>query len=143
MKKKDTIIEVIIIAATSENNEHVYCDYLPINNRKLLALQKIIGEKIELKHHTITSDEIRHAYNKHSKDYCALEWSDFGLIPLIVSSPDNIKYLGTAKQNNNKLIVFEKQIENIYYVVEEVRKGREKLVLKTFYKNKIKKKGGN
>jgi len=142
MKKKSTILEVIITAATSNDNAHVYCDFLSINERKLIAIQKIIGEKIDLKYHTITSDEIRHSYNKHSKDECAVEWSDFALIPVIVSNPDNIKYLGTAKQNANKLILFEKQIDNIYYVVEEVRKGREKLVVKTFYKNKIKKKGG-
>ena len=143
MKKKQTILEVIIIAATSVTNEHAYCDYLTINEKKLSSLQNIIREKVELKYHTITSDEIRHSYNKHSKDSCAIEWADFALIPLIVSKPDKIEYVGIAKQNDNKLIVFEKQIDNIYYVVEEVRKGREKLVLKTFYKKKINKKGGS
>ena len=140
MKKKKTILEVIISAATSKD-EHAYCDYLKISGRKLIALQKIIGADVDLEYHTITTDEIRHAYNKHSKDACAVEWSDFSLIPLIVSNPDEIELVGLAKQNNNKLILFKKKIDNIYFVVEEVRSGRKKLVVKTFYKNKAKKKG--
>jgi len=140
MKKKNTILEVIISAATSKD-EHVYCDYLKISEQKLIALQTIIGDKVNLQYHTITSDEIRHAYNKHSKDICAVEWSDFALIPLIVSDPDEIEFIGLAKQNNNKLILFKKKINNIYFVVEEARNGREKLVVKTFYKNKAKKRG--
>lgn len=71
---------------------------------------------------------IKHSRKKHPN----LSDSDFCLIPLIVTTADEIsigKYPDT--------IVYKKVFEKEYYYVECIRTGRKRLAMKTMYKTKI------
>jgi len=84
-------------------------------------------------------DEVIHALKQHgidSKDRYPIDNSDFLLIPFIVNEPDKIKKGGLSRRNNSQTLIYEKNIGDKYYYVEEIRKGRKKVALLTFYKRK-------
>lgn len=59
---------------------------------------------------------------------------DFELIPEIVKS-ENVIYSGKSKLGLDCLL-YEAVIDDVYFYIEEVRKGRKELCIKTMYKRK-------
>ena len=51
-----------------------------------------------------------------------------------MNEPDEIKYAGISERTKLKTIKYIKKIDNLYYYVEEVRKRRKKVAMKTLYK---------
>jgi phage-Barnase-EndoU-ColicinE5/D-RelE like nuclease3 len=92
---------------------------------------------------TIDNYAIVHTHNKHgqenkekSRGQIAVIKEDYLLIPDIVNNPDSIS-VGEKSNIGTELIIYEKEINNIYYFyVEEVRKKRKSLSMKTLYKKK-------
>lgn len=97
---------------------------------------EILGEilSIDLKgyKHGLDVSGVLHAL-KHKN----ITTADLLLIPFIIKNYD---VLGKGKKENT--IVYKKKINDTYYYVEEVRKGRKKLMLKTLYKQKKRPKKG-
>jgi hypothetical protein len=136
-KKAKNIIDIINIAMSQENI-YAWIDYQYLLEDEIKKLSKKIGIQLKVNKRVITTDDIRHAFNKHSLDICPLEWSDFVLIDSIT------KYYDSAMRGNKTshgldTIIYEKIIGDKYFVVEEIRAGRKKLSFKTMYKHNIKK----
>lgn len=98
----------------------------------------IIGYK-----YVLEASYINHALQRHgeeSNDRCPINVSDFLLIPLIISSFDEIE-VGTLKKNNLKSLLFKKKIGNqwFYTMATEVRTGKKSLAFNTLYKRKTRK----
>lgn len=64
----------------------------------------------------------------------AITSEDFELVPQIAVS-DNIIHVSKNKFGND-IILYEAIIQNTFYYVEEVRKGRKELCMTTMYKRK-------
>ena len=86
---------------------------------------------------------IIHTHNKHgqankeiSRGQIAVKIEDYLLIPDIVSNPDNIT-IGEKSNIGTELVIYEKEVQEVcYFYVEEVRKKRKSLSMKTLYKRK-------
>ena len=88
--------------------------------------------------HCIEVSAINHVHKKHgnmaqeiTRVQIAVTASDFGLIPSIIENPDYNRIDITEKPL--PVIVYSKKIENEYFYLEEVRKGKNILALKTMY----------
>jgi len=137
-KKVNSIAELINLAA-SDNMIHAFIDYQRLSNDELEKIKTETGLELHVTKRTITTDEIRHAVNKHSNDSCPLQYEDIMLIDIITRNYDLIYAGGVSKKTKLQTITYEKIIGDKYFVVEEIRTGRKKLAFKTMYKNKIKK----
>ena len=137
-KKVKTIAELINLAA-ADHMIHAFVDYQDITNDELEKIKTKTGLELNVTKRTIATDEIRHAVNKHSNDFCPLQYEDIMLIDIITQHYDVIFASGISKKTKLQTITYEKIIGDKYFVVEEIRIGRKKLAFKTMYKTKIKK----
>lgn len=97
---------------------------------KLLGYKRVIdkfGINHTLKQHgNIEAEKLR--------GQIAITSEDFELVPQIAVS-DNIIHVSKNKFGND-IILYEAIIQNTFYYVEEVRKGRKELCMTTMYKRK-------
>jgi putative DNA methylase len=97
---------------------------------KLLGYTRII-DKFSINH---TLKNHGNSKTEALRGQIAITDEDFELIPKIVLSKNIIH---TSKNNmGNDLILYEAIIENTFYYVEEVRKGKKELCMTTMYKRK-------
>ena len=97
---------------------------------KLIGFKRIIdkfGINHTLKNHGNEAIEER-------RGQIAITEEDFELVPKIVKS-ENIIYVSKNKIGND-IILYEAIIKDVFYYVEEVRKGRKGLCMTTMYKRK-------
>jgi hypothetical protein len=125
MKIETKILKLIEISLTESENKF-FIDYDAVDKKIEEFINKSINLKIKDFVHSVDLSGIKHAL-KHKN----IKASDILLLPLIVSDYDLI---GFGKKENT--IVYKKQIGDYYFVVEEIRKGRKKLTMKTLYKYK-------
>ncbi len=105
-------------------------EYLNLGNltkTEVETLKGICGKDFSGYVHSIDEASIRHAFNRHKE----LQPSDILLIPFIVNHYDFIGY-----GNKTNTIVYKKVIGQELFLVEEIRTGRKKFVLKTMYKRR-------
>ena len=97
---------------------------------KLLGYKRII-DKFSINHTLKNHGNIK---TEALRGQIAITDEDFELIPEIMLSKNIIH---TSKNNmGNDLILYEAIIENTFYYVEEVRKGKKELCMTTMYKRK-------
>ncbi|MGQ7945170.1 PBECR3 domain-containing polyvalent protein [Flavobacterium sp. WC2509] len=97
---------------------------------KLLGYKRII-DKFSINHTLKNHGNIK---TEALRGQIAITDEDFELIPKIIISKNIIH---TSKNNmGNDLILYEAIIENTFYYVEEVRKGKKELCMTTMYKRK-------
>jgi putative DNA methylase len=97
---------------------------------KLLGYKRII-DKFSINHTLKNHGNVK---TEALRGQIAITDEDFELIPKIIISKNIIH---TSKNNmGNDLILYEAIIENTFYYVEEVRKGRKELCMTTMYKRK-------
>lgn len=97
---------------------------------KLLGYKRII-DKFSINHTLKNHGNIK---IEALRGQIAITDEDFELIPKIMLSKNIIH---TSKNNmGNDLILYEAIIENTFYYVEEVRKGKKELCMTTMYKRK-------
>lgn len=84
-----------------------------------------------------------HALSRHgdeSNDRCPINVFDFCAIPLIISEFDKVE-LGGLKNNNQKILLFKKKIDNQWYYVTatDIRNKRKSIAFNSIYKRKTRK----
>jgi hypothetical protein len=97
---------------------------------KLFGFKRII-DKFSI-NHTLKNHGNVEIENKRGQ--IAITDVDFELVPQIVKS-QNIIYVSKNKMGND-LILYEAILNDTFYYVEEVRKGRKELCMTTMYKRK-------
>ena len=110
---------------------------------EISLLESLLSGILEGFKRTIDNYAIIHTHNKHgqekkeiSRGQVPVVMTDYLLIPEIVKVPDKIS-VGEKSNIGTELIIYEKEIkEIIYFYVEEVRKKRKSLAMKTLYKRK-------
>lgn len=79
---------------------------------------------------------VRHTLRQHGstaaeakRGQLAIELEDFGLVPLVLAEPDDVRADGQTRQGRD-VLVYTKLIGNVgYWVVQELRSGRKQLAL--------------
>ena len=148
---KRKIEELYDFALNNPKNELKIVEITRIEKELAEAIQLKTG--IDLSDFVIAIDNygIKHTIERHGNSkkearlgQVAILKSDFILIEKIVRKADTIKYDPRQKTPKSVVIetfIFEKEIDDVYYVVKDVRrvKKREKqntLVFQTMYKKK-------
>ena len=127
-----------MVAENKSKTAYAYCDYQIIDDEQLKKLSKKTKLDLHVKYRVVSTNDIWHAYKKHSKDESPIEFSDFGFIEIIVQYYDSVRYGGKTAEGLD-VIIYEKILGDKFFVAEEVRTGRGKLAFKSMYKVKIKK----
>jgi len=143
-----TIDDLFELAVNNVSNKHYIIDLETISDTLVERIRLEIG--IDITGFVISIDNygIRHTLERHgdlvlenSQGQKAIEKKDFQLIQIIVNEADKIIYDPRRKSPNSPLIetfIFEKQIDDFYYVLKELRRVTKKgkvnrLVLQTMY----------
>jgi hypothetical protein len=129
MNVQSKILEVIDYTIKNNIGNKKFVDFAKVTISELVLLRNLTGKDFTGYVHCIDAAGIVHAF-KHSN----IKSSDILLIPFIV---ENYDVIGIGKEEGT--IVYKKLIGKEYFYIEETRVGRKKLVIKTFYKRKTKK----
>ncbi len=139
MKKE--IKELVEFAINSRNSTNKKVEINIIDDLEATILKAKTGFNLLGFKRIIDKSSINHTMRLHgnikteaSRGQIAITQKDFELIPKIVKS-ENVIYAGKSKLGID-CILYEAIINNTYYYVEEIRKGKKELCLKTLYKRK-------
>lgn len=124
MNVQNEILLLVEKSMSSKEGNKLYLDFAEVEISEANNLKKLTGLNFSGYKHSLDRSGIIHAL-KHQN----IEVSDILLIPCIIQSPDNLKV-----GNKPNIIIYEKLIGDKYFYVEEIRKGRKKLSIKTLYK---------
>ena len=128
MEKKKLQSELLkfIESSLKEHGNSLFINLSEVTPLQLVILRDMTGINFSKYIHSLDASGVKHAL-KHKN----IQVSDLLLIPLII---ENFDTLSIGKEPNT--LVYTKLIGQEYFYVEEIRKGRKKLVLKTLYKRK-------
>ncbi len=152
IKNPKTFFEKAILdirkKALSEPNCKDFLDYDLVSDKQAEILTNILfentGEKINFKNYKrcLTCDEIRKIERKHGlnnevfEDQEPISEKDYLLLPEILENPDCTLYSGKSLRHKLPTFKYSKQINGHIYIIEEIRKSRNKLALLSMYKKK-------
>ncbi len=137
----DEIRELVKFATTDKTttNKRIKINNIEQSQAELLFLKTGLNFSGYIR--VMDKSGIKHTLKKHGNEKTEISRGqifvtnkDFELIPQIVKS-ENIIYAGKAK-NGADCILYEYIIKDTYFYVEEVRKGKKELCLKSLYKRK-------
>jgi hypothetical protein len=139
----DELSDLIKYAFDDTSNQLKTIELHFLESDELEFLGKVLSDIKKGFKRTIDNYAIVHTHNKHgqeskeiSRGQIAITMDDYLLIPTILQNPDAI-YHGEKSNIGTDLIKYEKMINGIcYFYVEEVRKKRKSLAMKTLYKRK-------
>jgi len=120
------ILEIIEQAVKDKDGNKIFIDYAKVKTNLIKELKTLTGLDFNGYVHSLDAAGINHAL-KHAN----IKHSDILLIPFIV---ENYDLIGIGKEPNT--IVYKKLIGEEYFCIEEIRTGRKKFTIKTFYKRK-------
>lgn len=104
------------------------------------AIKKYVGLNVKGFRHTITADEIRHAYNEHKiedVDHIPLTDTDIANMPNILAKPDWITRGTLSKDGHAVLRYHKKEKDGTFTVVELIYSGDKTLRFKTMWKDSV------
>ena len=140
----ESISELIEYAFNDVSNQLKTFEFYYLDDEtERIKLEKLLNLNLTNFKRTIDNYAIIHTHNKHgqankeiSRGQISVKIEDYLLIPNIVSNPDNIT-IGEKSNIGTELIIYEKEVQEVcYFYVEEVRKKRKSLSMKTLYKRK-------
>ena len=140
----NSISELIEYAFNDISNQLKTFEFQNLDDEiERMMLEKLLNLNLKNFKRTIDNYAIIHTQNKHgqenieiSRGQIAVRIEDYLLIPDVVKYADYIS-VGEKSNIGTELIIYEKEIEGIcYFYVEEVRKKRKNLSMKTLYKRK-------
>ena len=137
------LLELVEYSFSNDSNKLKIIKVHDLGERQINLLESLSLGILEEFKWTIDNYAIIHTHNKHgqekkeiSRGQIPVVITDYLLIPEIVKEPDKIS-VGEKSNIGTELIIYEKDIDGVnYFYVEEVRKKRKSLAMKTLYKRK-------
>lgn len=133
-------------AISNSGGNAVYSDFAVIDGKTAGIVKAETGIDISGWRHSIGEADIRHILKKHgnektenSRGQRAVTRQDIEKLPEILSDFDNMQYSGTNEFGNETFLV-KKRIDDEIYCAQEVWTGRKKMVVKSMWVKKAKKK---
>lgn len=118
-------IEQIYQSALSLNNEHVIIDLLKIDTETALKIYTETGKDYTNYCISIDNYSVKHTLEKHGnpikeakRGQVHITKEDFMLIPEIIINFDTVRY---ELRGEKESLIFEKNINDTYFVIKEVR----------------------
>ena len=137
------LLELVEYAFSDASNKLKTIKLHDLGSQEMSFLENLLSGKFIGFKRTVDNYAIVHTHNKHgqsskeiSRGQIAVLVNDYLLIPEIIDNPNRIS-VGEKSNIGTELIIYEKEINGIdYFYVEEVRKKRKSLAMKTLYKRK-------
>ena len=137
----EEINELVQFAITSKSPANKKLELSIIETAEAKKLKIKTGLELNGYKRIIDKFGINHTLKEHGNEktekargQLPITNEDFELIPQIVKT-ENVIYSGLSKTGLD-CILYEAIIDDVYFYVEEVRKGRKELCIKTMYKRK-------
>ena len=141
-----TIQELIQLAKNKQVNSRIILQVGVLNPKTAEKIKEEHGENVEGFYVHLDIYGVRHTLDKHTNEELEeergnipIEDVDFQLVPFVVGSPDGIR-TDLGKQKNTIIIFLRIKIAYEVVVVFSINKRRKRLLFKTMYKRKKKKK---
>lgn len=138
--KKSDVVKFVNSIKNKATNTKIYMG--KVGNKIANSIKLKTGINVENYNLSLRSDTVRHTLKQHGnteseakRGQIAVTEEDFQKIPQIVSDFDNV-YLSGNSQEGKPSLTFEKEIDNIYYVVNYVSDKHHNLEVQTMYKQK-------
>lgn len=138
--KKSDVIKFVNSIKNKATNTKIYMG--KIGNKIANSIKSKTGVDVENYNLSFRSDTAKHIIKQHGnakteakRGQVAVTEEDFQKIPQIVSEFDDV-YLSGNSQEGKPSLTFEKEIDNIYYVVNYVSDKHHNLEVQTMYKQK-------
>ena len=142
MGKIQNLIKDFINSTINYKGKNKYLELGKVNKTEINTIKKITGIDLSNYMRIIDTSAINHIINKHGiksneckRGQIPITHSDFLLIPFIIKNANKITYKGKNKRNLD-VILYETEVGDSYFYLEEVRRGRKQLCVNTFYKRK-------
>ena len=139
------IDDLIRFTITSKSNVNKKATIETVGEEEAKQLKAITEEDLFGFIHTVDAYSIKHILKQHGnqakeqlRGQVAVTINDFYLIPAIVKNADIITVSKTKL--GLKAILYQKQIGDTYYYIEEIRSGKKELAATSLYKRKAAKK---
>lgn len=117
----------------------LFADFSIVNNKTVELAKETIGLDISGWKHSIDEAGIRHIMKQHGNEKIeanrgqrAVTKYDIEKLPEILDSFDSIEYTGTNELGNETFLI-RKKIDGEVFCIQEVRKRRKKLAVKTMW----------
>lgn len=107
-----------------------------IKSELVIEIMKDLGFNYLEYSHELDNYGVKHSLDRHSCDRYGISGNDFYRIQEIVNNPDMVSYTGLSKIGTHSIKYKKIYGELVYFYIEEIRKGRKTLSLKTFYKQR-------
>ena len=145
-KGKTDLGSLFQTAISNSGGNAVYSDFAIIDGKTAGIVKAETGIDISGWKHSIGEADIRHILKKHgnektenSRGQRAVTQQDIEKLPEILSDFDDMQYSGTNEFGNETFLV-RKRIDDEIYCAQEVWTGRKKMVVKSMWIKKAKKK---
>ena len=145
-KGKTDLGSLFQTAISNSGGNAVYSDFAVIDGKTAGIVKAETGIDISGWKHSIGEADIRHILKKHgnektenSRGQRAVTQQDIEKLPEILSDFDDMQYSGTNEFGNETFLV-KKRIDDEIYCAQEVWTGRKKMVVKSMWIKKAKKK---
>ena len=128
-------LQELIQLIKNQSNENKTITLGIINEQ--VAKQILLDSNIDVRNYEITIDiyAVRHIFKNHGnalkeakRGQFAVQESDFEMIEQVINNPDFVFYDGKNKIGRD-VLQFQKQINNRYIILKEVRTGKKQLSL--------------
>ena len=109
-------------------------------DEELMTLAASHGINLKGFKHVIETSGVQHAERRHgtqSNDRVPLALEDYLLVPFIIKNRDKVEMsTQNERSHHNSILIYTKQIGDMYYYVEEIRKQNKSLAFKSLRKRK-------
>ena len=128
-------LQKLIQSVKNQSNDNKTVTLGIINEQ--VAKQILLDSNIDVRNYVITIDiyAVKHIFKNHSnaekeekRGQFAIQESDFEMIEQVINNPDFVFYDGKNRIGRD-VLQFQKQINNRYIILKEVRTGKKQLSL--------------
>lgn len=137
-----SLIQLSLSRSERDGNK-LFSEIAPVSSSVADQVAAVIGEDVSGWVHGIDEAAVRHIIKRHgdqsietTRNQIAIQPQDIANISLVLDDPDSVEDGGKAS-DGTKTIVLKKKIGDELLCLQEVRKGRKKLAVKTLWKVRV------
>jgi hypothetical protein len=133
----------LALSRSDRDGNKLFAEIAPVSQSVADQVAAVIGEDVSGWVHGIDESAIRHIIKRHgdqavetTRNQIAIRPEDIENIALVLNEPDSVED-GGKTSDGTKTIVLKKKIGGEIFCLQEVRKGRKKLTVKTLWKVRV------
>lgn len=133
----------LALSRSDRDGNKLFAEIAPVSQTVADQVAAVIGEDVSGWVHGIDESAIRHIIKRHgdqavetTRNQIAIQPEDIENISLVLNEPDSVED-GGKTSDGTKTVILKKKIGDELLCLQEVRKGRKKLAVKTLWKVRV------